>query len=69
MKFLLLDLDESKYPNSTPFHRTDVDSDEYKFVINTNPIFCNLPNPKNMTVSAMSLNDLKTTSTSLLLTI
>lgn len=56
------DLDQSKYPATTPFYRTDVDCNEFKFVINSQPLFCNLPNPRNLTISAMSLEELKNTS-------
>ena len=57
-----VDLDPAKYPATTPFHRTDVDSNEYKFVVNTKPLFQNLPNPRNLKVSSLSLADLKSTS-------
>jgi hypothetical protein len=43
--YIHTDLDLSKHPASTPFHRTDVDTDWFKFVVNTTPLFHNLPNP------------------------
>jgi len=56
------DLDPSKHPASTPFHRTDVDTDRFKFVVNTSPLFRNLPNPGKLAVRAMTLDDLKSGS-------
>ena len=58
-------LDPGKLPSSTPFHRTDNDSNEYKFIVHTAPLFCNFPNPKNLTVTPMSLDDLKNKSSKL----
>ena len=59
---LTIDLDSSKYPNSTPFLRTDVDLDAFKFVVNTKPLFENLPKTGQINVQAMTLDDLKTSS-------
>ena len=58
-------LDQTKLPSSTPFHQTDIDSNEYKFLVHTAPLFRNLPNPKNLTITAMSLDDLKNKSSKL----
>ena len=59
---VVLDLHPSKYASCTPFHRTDVDTNEFKFVVHTAPLFQNLPNPNNLSVRTMSLSDLKTSS-------
>ena len=56
-------LDQAKLPS--PFHRTDINSNEYKFLVHTAPLFRNLPYPKNLTVTAMSLDDLKNKSSKL----
>jgi hypothetical protein len=58
----ITDLDVSKHPATTPFHRTDVDSNEYKIIVNTKPLFRNLPDPRNLAVSALPLSDLRSTS-------
>lgn len=58
----LLDLDVSKQAASTPFHRTDVDTNKFKFLIHMRSLFRNLPNPGNLSVRAMTLNDLKSSS-------
>jgi hypothetical protein len=59
---IVSDLDVSKHPNATPFHRTDLDCDEFHILAHTKPLFRNLPNPGNLTVHAMSLAELKTSS-------
>lgn len=56
------DLDSSKLPNTIAFLRTDVDSNEFKIVASTKPIFQNLPHPGNFPVHGMTLNDLKQSS-------
>jgi hypothetical protein len=56
------DLDPSKWPASTPFHRTDVDTDRYKFLISTAPLFRDLPIPGKLPVRAMTMDDLKSVS-------
>lgn len=58
----ITDLDISKHPATTPFHRTDVDSNEYKIIVNTKPLFRNLPDPRNLAVTALPLSDLRSTS-------
>jgi hypothetical protein len=57
----ILDVDESKRPAATPFHRTDIVDDCYKFVVNTGPLFQNLPDPGKTPIRAMSMDDLKST--------
>lgn len=59
---LNIDLDPSKLPATTPFYRAEMYSNEYKFVVNTKPLFQNLPTHRNLEVSALSLDDLKSTS-------
>ena len=59
---LTLDLDSSKYPNTTPFLRTDIDLDAFKIVVNTKPLFENLPKTGQMNVQTMTLDDLKSSS-------
>ena len=61
------DLEQSKRPGTTPFYQIDINPNEYRFVVNTAPIFCNLPNPCNFLIPTMSLEKLKTTSKSLIL--
>ena len=56
------DLDPSKCPASTPLHRTDVDTDHFKFVINSRPLFRDLPVPGKLPVRAMTMEDLKAIS-------
>lgn len=56
------DLDPAKLPSVTPFKCTDVDSNEYKFIASTKPIFQNLPNHGNFSVCGMLLDDLKSSS-------
>jgi hypothetical protein len=56
------DVDISKRPATTPFHRTDFDWDRFKFVVNTGPLFRNMPDPGKMPINALSLADLKSAS-------
>ena len=53
------DLDLSKCPTSTPFHHTDVDTNCFKFIINSRPLFRDLPIPRKLLVCAMMMEDLK----------
>jgi hypothetical protein len=57
-------LDPSKQPTTTPFYRTDVDSNQYEFIANTKPLFRNLPTHANLAARTMTLDDLKSSSTS-----
>jgi hypothetical protein len=59
---VVLDLELSKQATATPFHRTDFDCDEFHILAHTKPLFRNLPNPGNLTVRAMSLAELKSSS-------
>jgi hypothetical protein len=59
---IVLDLELSKQATATPFHRTDLDCDEFHILAHTKPLFRNLPNPGNLTVRAMSLAELKSSS-------
>jgi hypothetical protein len=57
------DVDVSKRLAATPFHRTDIATDTYKFVVNTGPLFRDLPDPGKTPIQAMSMDDLKSSST------
>ena len=60
--YIHADLDPSKCPASTPFHRTDVDADRFKFLISTAPLFRDFPVPGKLPVRAMTMDDLKSAS-------
>jgi hypothetical protein len=59
----LTDVDASKRPAATPFHRTYVGEDRYTFVVSTLPLLRNVPDPGKAPIRAMSLKDLKSSST------
>jgi hypothetical protein len=59
----IADVEEAKRPATTPFHRSDVAGNYFKFVVNSGPLFRNLPDPAKTPIQAMSLADLKSSST------
>ena len=59
-----VDIDVSKQPATIPFHRTYVGEDRYSLVVNTRPLLRNVPDPGKAPIRAMSLKDLKSSSTS-----
>jgi hypothetical protein len=59
----LEDVDAAKQPAVTPFHRTDMDDDCFKFIVSARPLFRNLPQPGRTPIQSLSMDDLKSPST------
>jgi hypothetical protein len=56
------EVEASKQPATTPFHRTYVAEDRYALVVSTQPLLRNVPDPGKAPMRAMSLKDLKSSS-------
>jgi hypothetical protein len=59
-----LEIEPSKQPATTPFHRTYLTEDRYSLVVSTQPLLRNVPDPGKTPIRGMSLKDLKSSCTS-----